>query len=284
MAAQIAKRIPHIVTVHGGDVFGLQGRAMAWIKSRTLRSADAVTVNSSFTENAVLALAPGMTPPHRIPMGVSSHKITREQAERARQLRERYRLGKGPLLLFVGRIVEEKGVEDLVRSVAMLRGWFPDVNALVVGEGQDRAEMERLTESLGISEKIVFTGWVQPDEVRTYLAAADIFIGPSRTAEDGWVEAQGLTFLEAMMAETPVIGSRLGGIVDSVEDGVTGLLVDERRPDEIVMAVRRLMTDTELRRTLTLQAYRRVRERFSREASAEAFSGLFLELQASCNP
>lgn len=92
------------------------------------------------------------------------------------------------------------------------------------------------------------------------------------------MEAQGLTFNEAMMARTPVVATRSGGIVDSVIDGVTGLLVDERAPSQIAEAVDLLMRDRELRSRLVDAAYVNTGQCFSRAASAQAFSDLFSDL------
>src|SRR5690606_35581264 len=117
--------------------------------------------------------------------------------------------------------------------------------------------------------------WVASDQVRSYMAAADVFVGPSRTGPDGWVEAQGLTFLEAMVAGTAVVATRLGGIPDAVRHEETGLLVEERRPDQIAEAIRRLWSDEVLRSRLIEQARRWVGDGFSRRSSARRFAEVF---------
>lgn len=175
-------------------------------------------------------------------------------------------------------------MRDLIDAVGILRSSLPGVRALIVGEGQDRPELEQYVASGGLVDSVSFTGWVQPDEVAYYMAAADIFVGPSRRAENGWVEAQGLTFLEAMVARVPVIATRLGGVVDSVQDGVTGMLVDERAPDQIADAVRTLAADPGLVERLKQTAHAEVTTRFSREVSAAAFSDLFSAQLNSAEP
>jgi glycosyltransferase involved in cell wall biosynthesis len=81
-----------------------------------------------------------------------------------------------------------------------------------------------------------------------------------------------------MVAQTPVVATRIGGIVDVVRDEETGLLVDERTPEQIARAVTRLWQDADLRSRLASTAYARVVERFSRRTSAQSFSTLFEEL------
>lgn len=268
---------PVVITVHGGDVFGLRGRLMAWFKRLALRRATAITVNSSATEAAVLEIAPELRSIHRIPMGVSVPASPTEAD--AATLRNRFRRGEGPLLVFVGRLVEEKGLSDLIRAVALLVAALPDATATILGDGQDRADMEALASRLEISDRVHFLGWVEPGEVPAYLAAADIFVGPSKRAANGWVEAQGLTFVEAMLARTPVIATRSGGIPDAVRHEETGLLVPEGRPDEIAAAIRRLVADPPLARRVTEAGYALANSAFNRERSAGVFADLFDSLR-----
>jgi len=265
--------IPHVVTAHGGDVFGLQGALLTKFKRFTLRHADAVTVNSSVTERAVTEILPALKKLHRIPMGVSTNGV--KISESFEELRNRYRRENGPFLIFVGRLVEEKGVEDLIRAVAILVPSLPDITALIIGEGQDRPYLEDITQTLGLSDRVVFTGWVRPDDVPAYLAAGDIFVGPSIQGSDGWIEAQGLTVIEAMVAKTPVISTRVGGIVDSVKHEETGLLVNERSPAEIAKAIERLVQEPLLADHLREQGYKLAVNKFSRASSTKSFSALF---------
>lgn len=270
-------RVPHLITVHGGDVFGLRGELYARAKKFALRRAAGITVNSSATEQAVRDLVPAAAVIERIPMGV---KVTApgNDTKQADKLRRRYRKKGGSLLIFVGRVVEEKGVADLLAALKMLLVDSVPVTLMVVGEGQDRPEMEKLALELEIADSVHFAGWQSAAQVSDYLNAADIFIGPSRTAANGWVEAQGLTFVEAMMAGTPVIASRVGGIVDSVRHEQTGLLVDERAPRQIYQAVKRLIDDHHLYQRLAANGRKMAEENFSEEASAQAFDKLFSQL------
>lgn len=267
--------LPHVVTVHGGDVFALRGRALSACKKMVLRSADCVTVNSSVTEGAVRELVAEPPRLERVPMGIEVTELSEEERARAARLRSDQ---KGLLSLFVGRLVEEKGIFDLLEAHALLVEKYPDAQLWIAGEGQEKERLRARAVERGLASSVRLLGWVQPDEVRLYLAAADVFIGPSKQSKTGWREAQGLTFLEAMSVGTPVVATRSGGIVDSIEHEETGLLVSEGEPGEIAHAVVRLIEERELRQRLVENAGRHVRARFSRDASARHFDRVFREL------
>ncbi len=269
------RKIPVVVTVHGGDVFALDQGPLRAAKRLAFGRAAAVTVNSSATERAVLDL----TRPRRlerIPMGIDVDPVVNTAA--VERLRREHRRGDGPLLALVGRVVAEKGIFDLLHAVDRLRADLPGVRAVVLGEGQDRVAAEARAADLSLGDHIAFVGWVDPTQVPAWLAAADVVVAPSRTAPDGWAEAQGLSIVEAMAARRPVVASDSGGIGDAIEHEVTGLVVGEGHPDQLAEAVRRLHADPALATRLAESGRARAVERFSAGASADAFSSLFTDL------
>ncbi len=263
-------RIPVIVTVHGSDVYQLRGGFVTWFKRMALRHVAAVAVNSSATEQAVREIVPDLRSVHRIPMGVIANPTA--QGPRLDEWRARFRRGAGPLLVFVGRLVEQKGVGDLIRAVGLLADDLPDVTLMVLGEGQDRGAFEALTASLNLAERVSFLGWIDHDAVPDYLAAADIFVGPSKGTE-----GQGLTFIEAMLAGTPVVATACGGIVDAVRNEETGLLVDDGAPAQIAEAIKRLTRDPALAARLARNGGDLVAREFTREHTAKAYSSMMTE-------
>jgi len=264
---------PHVATIHGGDLFALRSPFAQRLKRMVLARADAVTVNSSYTEAIARQLL--SRPLERIPMGVG---IDPPDSRRSAELRQRFRRGAGPLLVFAGRLVEEKGAADVIGAMDRLQEQCPDATALIIGDGPDRSACEDLAKSLRLESRIAFPGWIDTKELGAWLAAGDVFVAPSRRAANGWVEAQGLALIEAMIAGTPVIATRLGGVPDAVIDGQTGLLVDERSPEQIAAAARRLFIDAPLARTLAEQGRRHASAHFSRQASAQSFAALFTRL------
>lgn len=272
MLASLVLNKPYVVTVHGGDVFSFKGVLWNGIKSMILHRAAAVTVNSSFMELQVKKIAPQQTKLFRIPMGIA---FEQPDMGEARQIRQQYKRGEGPLLLFVGRLVKAKGIGDFLKAVHFLGREFPDMRALIVGDGQDREHYMGYADELGVSDMVVFIGHVSPKNVADYYAASDIFIGPSKQADDGAIEGLGMTFIEAMYARIPVVATKSGGIVDSVQHEKTGLLVNESAPAEIVSAVKRLLNEPQLVEHLVEEGYKAAIDKYSRQASAHKFSALF---------
>jgi glycosyltransferase involved in cell wall biosynthesis len=267
-AAMLGSR--RLVTAHGSDVFALRGALSRYCKRLALRLADTVTVNSTATAAAVAALAPDACRVERIPMGATGAAVSAS--------RDRSGALDGPVLVFVGRLVPDKGVADLLRAVRRLRERFPGAVAHVIGDGPERASLEREARELGIAGCVHFLGWLSQDEVQRQLRSADIFVGPSRPGEDGTLEGQGLALAEAMLAGIPVVATAVGGIPDAIRDEETGLLVPPGRPDAIAQAVCRLLDDRELAGRLAGSARALAQAEFTRAVSAERFSALYTRL------
>jgi len=275
LATALAARplgVPHVATIHGSDLFALGGSFPTALKRLALGWADAITANSSATEAGARALAPEAANLRRIPMGAAEPA---PDPARVAEVRRRYRPAAGPLVLFVGRLVEQKGILDLVHAMGPLAGEVPGVAAVVLGDGPLRGAGEALARELGVADRIAFLGRVAPDAVPAYLAAADVFVAPSRRTPDGAMEGQGLGIVEAMLAGCAVVATASGGIVDAVRSGETGLLVPEGAPAEIAAAVHRLVSDPALADRLRQGALAHARRNFTRAASARGFSDLF---------
>jgi glycosyltransferase involved in cell wall biosynthesis len=123
-----------------------------------------------------------------------------------------------PLFVFSGRLSREKGVGTLVTALShTLKAGIP-ARVRVIGEGPDRAALERLSVDLGVRDAVEFTGWLAADRVESRLADAWALVAPSV-----WAEPLGLTALEAIVRGLPVIASRTGGFSETVEEGVSGM-------------------------------------------------------------
>ena len=172
-----------------------------------------------------------------------------------------------PRAVFLGRLHVQKGVDVLVRAVAML----PGVQLMLAGDGPERAALRRLVASLGIGDRVRFLGFVPRTQVPGLLAAADVLVLPSR------YEELGTAVIEGMRAGVPVVAADTGGVSATVTDGVTGLLVPPGQPTALAAALRRVLTDDGLARRLADAARRRSRD-YSWEVLADRVLGVYRDV------
>jgi hypothetical protein len=197
-----------------------------------------------------------------IPNGVELDRFATVREQRATK-RAELDLEGGFVILSIARLQPVKGLTDLIGAVALLRDRVDRPLLLVVGGGSQRAELERLVATTGLADLVRLEGEVA--DPRPYLAAADVFALAS--TREGLPNA----LLEAMAAGLPIVATRVGGVPEAVEDGVSGLLVDSADPGALAEAIVHLWRDPELRRRLGANASRRVVERFSAETSFRNF-------------
>lgn len=154
-----------------------------------------------------------------------------------------------PRVAFVGRLVRSKAVEVLVTAASRLR--TAGAQVILVGDGPERARLERQAERLGITDRVHVSGFVEHHRIPDLLATADVLVLPSRFEELGTV------LVEALHAGVPTVASRTGGIPEVVEHGVTGLLVEPGDADALARAIDTVLTDAPLAARMRANALRR---------------------------
>ena len=218
-------RVPVLVTAHGADVFGLKGRIFRKIKGFVLQNADGITAVSKALGDVLVSFGACKEKIEIIPMGIDRTLFNPGNLDPA--VRKKFGI-EDVFLLYVGRLTEKKGVKYLIDAMPEVMKRYPRVKLLVVGDGEQKEELENMVARLGLTEKVIFAGAVPNNHLPAIYATADIFIGPSIEAKGGDREGFGLTFVEAAMSGCFVIGTDTGGIGDIIEDGVTGFLVPEK--------------------------------------------------------
>jgi glycosyltransferase involved in cell wall biosynthesis len=176
------------------------------------------------------------------------------------------RIANGPVIGSVGRLHPQKGYEFLLRALPSI----PGASVVLVGDGEGRIGLERLAGELGIAERVTFAGW-QPDPF-PWLPSFDVFAMPSLF--EGFPRAG----VEAMLAQLPVVASRVDGIPEGVADGETGILVPPEDPDALAGALNTLIADPDRRRRMGELGRRRAIENFSLGKSVREFESLYAEL------
>lgn len=163
-------------------------------------------------------------------------------------------------VLFAGRIVPPKGVGVLLRAAASV-----DAEFVICGTGRRLEEMRALAQRLGLEQRVHFTGWLSAGELAQELANASVVVLPSL-----WPEPFGLVGIEALAAGRPVIASSTGGIVDWLQDGVSGMLVDPGDAAGLAKALGELLADPERQQRMGSAGKQAVNARFSPERHVEA--------------
>ena len=164
------------------------------------------------------------------------------------------------LVLFVGRLVERKGVRYLIEAMAEVKKRVPDAHVVIIGKGPEREALERLSQNLDVNAE--FLGALSDFEVREWLSRARVFAGPSMMASDGEPEALGTVFAEAQATGLPVVSCVHGGIPEVVLDGQTGLLAPERDSKTLAVHVLRYLEDEVFWQACSDRAIRWIEERF----------------------
>jgi D,D-heptose 1,7-bisphosphate phosphatase len=281
--------LPLVVTFHAlGRVRRLhQGGADAFpeerlaIEDRAVAEADRLIAECPQDREDLLQLYGAQRGRIRIiPCGFDPHEFGPADKSPAREL-----LGLPPaefIVLQLGRMVQRKGVDNVIRAVARLqRAHGIRARLLVVGgEARDpdpalTPEIGRLrstAEQEGVDELVTFTGSRERGELRNYYTASDVFVTTP------WYEPFGITPVEAMACGTPVIGTAVGGIKTTVRDGVTGYLVPPKEPDALADRLAQLVRRPDLLQEFRRQALRRARSLYTWSRVSKAIESLYVSV------
>jgi glycogen(starch) synthase len=193
---------------------------------------------------------------------------------------ERPTIGRRPLpfdpprVLFLGRLVPEKGLDWALSALPKVFRRFPNARFVIAGEGPDSEELKAKTISLGLAPWVDFLGGVPPHSVPHLLNDATVVVMPSR------IEGFGLVALEAAMMGRPVVAARVGGLPEVVVDGQTGLLVEQCDTDAFAREISRLLGDHEMAKRFGEAAWRRAQKLFDWKRYVENYDALYRQLDA----
>lgn len=224
---------PYIVTGHGGDVTSLNKGILRKLKIRCLKKAAQVTVVSEHLKKKVQELTQEVMP-KVISMGVDGDKFGKQY-----YVPNYFEQENRKVVLFVGRLVEIKGVKYLIEAMRNI-----DAMLVIIGDGPLKGDLER--QAADMKGKIAFWGAQTHEELKKIYASADIFVAPSVTVGDGAKEGFGLVMLEAMASGLPVVASDSGGIKQLVRNGVNGLLCEEKNVAQLTDCINKILVDEKL--------------------------------------
>jgi glycosyltransferase involved in cell wall biosynthesis len=260
IAARIARprtHRPYVVTLHGTDVALLAGHPEGrWAARRVLRAAARVTAVSSHLADGAARYAGVTRERIRVtPMPIDTDRFSRPS-------------GGGGGIVTVGRLTRQKRIGLLVDAVALLAADGLVLPLTVVGEGPERPELERLVRGRGLTDRVHFTGSVDPEHVPDVLGNADVFAFPAVG------EGLGLAAAEALLLGIPVVAALDGGgVVDLVPPDGAGRLV---APNAAAFAAGiRALLDDPRSRSAAAMAGAALRTRFDPDTVARVFEGIY---------
>lgn len=269
-AARLASRgrTAMVCTYYSVEIRWIE-RRMPWLKpllAWTVRAADGITAISTETAAGIPA---GERSISVVPFA-SAMEMTSDTAARRTALTS----GDPLQLLFVGRLVERKGVEHLVRALRIVRE-RREAELTVVGEGKWRPVIEKEVRRSGLDAHVTLAGFVSKERLREYYETCDIFVLPAVVDAKGDTEGLGVVLLEALACERPVVASAVGGIRDIVIPGRTGWLTRPGDPGDLADTILALASDPDAARHVARQGRRFAEERFSASRVAESLEKVY---------
>jgi colanic acid/amylovoran biosynthesis glycosyltransferase len=170
--------------------------------------------------------------------------------------------GRGKRLLFVGRLAAAKGLPVLIEALSIVRKRFFDVELTIAGDGPDRQELQSMAQRLEIGNAIRFLGYQSQAQVRGLLAETDVF------AMASFAEGVPVVLMEAMAAGVPVVATRIAGVPELVDDGISGLLVPPGDVASLALGIERLLQDAALRNRFAVSGRQKVAVEFNTETES----------------
>lgn len=247
----VAKRlfkIPYCIHTYGEEL--VMARRSLWLRAlvaRTLQEAHMVTSISEYSAKLLndfayrgecLIVHPGVDSSHYYPGPAGS------------VLSDQYSIPEGPKLITVGRLMERKGHTNVIALMPTLLEAFPDLHYIIVGVGPYEVELKRLVTRSKLNSVVHFLGLVPDTVLPEILRECTVFVHPNGVTRTGDIEGFGIVFLEAAATGLPVVGGDSGGVRDAVLDRENGLLVNPDSQEELLEALRLLLSSPEVRRSM----------------------------------
>jgi phosphatidyl-myo-inositol dimannoside synthase len=264
---------PCIPIIHGSEILrqtdcrNLFKRFLAWELTRFYRSVRKVICISAYTRGLFLDAFP--IPEDQV---VVVHNGMRNQyvAEMhdGEAIRKRWNIPKDAIvLLTLARLTPRKGQDVVIRAMPELLKSNPSLYYICAGKGEYAEGLANLANECGVADHVVFPGRVDEEDKYAYYAACDMFVMPSREDKDG-VEGFGLSFLEAWHASRAVLGSTHGGVVEVIDDGQDGVIVDPEDIDGVARVICGLLADSGRLKAMGEVGYAKAQSKFTDVAMA----------------
>lgn len=264
--------LPYVVYVHGLDLLLAQAsQRRLKLAKNILGGAERVIANSEYTRHLLRTFE---VPNSKAMVFLPGTKLREKpgDAEAAQLFRREHGLEGKLVLLTIARLIQRKGIRNSLSAFASLANEFPNLVYLIAGDGPERKNLEVLAAGLGVKNRTIFLGGVDDASIPALYTNADVFVETPTSLGGTDVEGFGIVYLEAGAFGKPVIGSRVGGVPEAIQDGQTGLLVPPDDSAATAAALRRLLNNADIRQRLGEKG----RTLAMREASWEKRAAPFL--------
>jgi glycosyltransferase involved in cell wall biosynthesis len=203
-----------------------------------------------------------------VPNGVNTEVYNQVVKTDLAEFRRKFALPEEKIVLFVGRLVYEKGVHVLVNAIPKI---LEKANAkfVIVGNGYMKEQLSNLVKSMGLTHKVIFAGFVDDQTLRNLQSIADVSVVPSL------FEPFGIVALEAMAAKSPVVVSDTGGLSEIVDHDVTGVKVYTGNPDSLAWGINKVLLDEGYANWIRTNAYKKIQEKYDWERIAQQTKNIY---------
>lgn len=267
------KKIPMILTLQEGKNLDKQNFMINFFRKLIIKKSDKITAISGYLKKYAEKFN-SKSQIFIIPNGVDVASFSRDFSYGdLSSLKDQLNIKPDEkVIVSISRLVPKNGIKNLIKAfgIFLQDGKLP-CKLLLIGDGQQKAELEELASELKIKDKIIFVGQVNYSDLPKYLKISDIFVRPSLS------EGLGSAFLEAMAAGVPIIGSKVGGIPDFLTDLKTGLFCDPKNSEDIAEKIKMLLSNEAMRKEIIQNSAELVRNKYDWSNIARQYRDIYLK-------
>lgn len=262
LALKAKYKIPYIFYAHGLDITLPQN---IYRKKKLMRkiiaNARGIVANSNFTKDELVKLGAN---PEKIIVVYPCPNLEPEQISEwmIKELKSNYELNDKKIILTVGRLVQRKGHDMVIKALPDILKRVPEAIYVIVGDGPYQKKLERMVGDMKLGDHVKFIGAIPDNQLEAFYEMCDVFVMPCRQLKNGDVEGFGIAYLEANAFGKSVIGGRSGGVPEAILDNRTGILVDPTDEAEIANETIKLLQNKALAERLGIQGLERISEFF----------------------
>lgn len=261
---------PFVVTSHGADLFALKGVLLGRAKRTVLRHASQITVVSEAMRRTVESIIPGAGNALVLPMGVDLRGRFKLHVETPRELDQ---------ILFVGRLVEKKGVRHLLDAMPVVLAHRPNTSLVIAGFGPEKKALEVRAAELGLKDRVTFLGAVAQGDLPAMYRRAALLVAPFVEAGSGDQEGLGLVLVEAVGCGCPILAGDVPAVRD-VLGTLPGRIVDPRSKESLATVILEDLNDPLEARRQTLELRESLVDRFDWGSVSERYGDVLRECAA----